>query len=314
MKNIIINRENTYPLIPDDICRILNSCIILAVESVCYRENISILEEIRVHSGRVSCIVGDGKNHFLNVCLSCDEVREILIRMCGGSLYAYADSIEKGFITLQNGVRVGVCGRATVAKGQITGVYDIDTLNIRLPHKVPRIGDEICEVICKSERFGGVLIYSKPGVGKTTLLRSVIKKLSMGYGGKVMRISVVDTRSELCTSEFNQGKLSLDCLIGYPKSDGIEICTRTLNSELIICDEIGSDKCEAEAIISAMNCGVPLVATVHADTLVSLLKRPNVQFLHKAMVFHTYVGIKRNPEKVDFIYDINSWESANELL
>lgn len=314
MKNIIINRENTYPLIPDEICRILYSNIILAVENACFRENISILEEIRLHSGRVSSIVGDGKNYFLNVSLSCDEVREILIRMCGGSLYAYADSIEKGFVTSLGGVRVGVCGRATVAKGQITGVYDIDTLNIRLPHRVANIGDEICELICKSNSFGGVLIYSKPGVGKTTLLRSLIKKLAMGYNGKILRIAVVDTRCEICTSEYNQGHLSLDCLIGYPKAEGIEICTRTLNSELIFCDEIGSDRGEAEAIISAMNCGVPLVATVHADSLTSLLKRPNVQSLHRAMVFHTYVGIRRDPGKVDFIYDENSWESANELL
>ena len=314
MKNIIINRKSIYPQIPDEVCRVVGSNAVLAVETVCAREDITILEEIRLHSGRCSSLVGDGHNFFLDISIPRDEIREILIRMCGGSLYAFADSIEKGFVSLSDGIRVGVCGRASVSKNQITGVYDIDTLNIRLPHKIHDIGDEICELLCNNSFSGGLLIYSKPGEGKTTLLRAVIKKLAAGYGGKIRRVGVVDSRSELCSHELDRGKLSVDCLIGYPKALGIEICTRTMNSEIIVCDEIGGEKEEADAIIAAGNCGVPLIATSHADNVRSLLNRSNIRALHKAAVFSFYIGIKRANGKPDYIYEITSWEAANELL
>ena len=55
---------------------------------------------------------------------------------------------------------------------------------------------------------------------------------------------------------MEERELCLDVLVGYPRALGIEIATRSLNSELIVCDEIGEGK-EAEAIVSAQNCGVP---------------------------------------------------------
>ena len=90
------------------------------------------------------------------------------------------------------------------------------------------------------------------GVGKTTLLRSVAKKLSSGESP--MRTVVIDTRGELSFSNDSED-LCLDVLSGYPRRDGVDIATRCLNAEVIICDEIG-DYEEAMALL-AENTDLP---------------------------------------------------------
>ena len=84
-----------------------------------------------------------------------------------------------------------------------------------------------------------------------------------------------------------------------------------MNAQLVVCDEIG-DSCEAEAIISAQNCGVPLVASAHADSISGLLRRTGIARLHSASVFAYYVGIKRQGSEL--FYTVSSWEDADDII
>ena len=149
----------------------------------------------------------------------------------------------------------------------------------------------------------GILIYSPPGVGKTTLLRGVISLISSGEGGySPLRTAVVDTRGELTFSNGGKG-LCIDVLSGYPRALGIEIATRTLSAQLIVCDEIG-DYAEAMALVSSHNCGVPLIASTHARSVDELMRRTGIMLLHEARVFGAYVGISRGAG-MDFCYDVH---------
>ena len=152
----------------------------------------------------------------------------------------------------------------------------------------------------------GVLIYSPPGVGKTTLLRSLAVMLSSGKEAR--RVSVIDTRGELAYS-LSAPTLCVDLLSGYPKHVGLLLASRTLGPEVMICDEIGS-RAEAEAICEAHNCGVPLIATAHASSVRELLGRAGMGLLHRAGTFGAYVGIKRSG-KFSFVYDICKREDAD---
>jgi stage III sporulation protein AA len=76
-----------------------------------------------------------------------------------------------------------------------------------------------------------------------------------------------------------------------------------MNAQLILCDEIGNDR-EAEAVLAAANCGVPIVATAHAASVGQLLMRPGFDVLHSAGVFASYVGIRRRTGSSDYLYDI----------
>lgn len=156
----------------------------------------------------------------------------------------------------------------------------------------------------------GVLIYSPPGVGKTTLIRAVAARLASGREAR--RVSVVDSRGELACGLSGAG-LCIDILSGYPKAAGIGIAARTLGAEVIVCDEIGGRE-DAEAVMSAHNCGVPLIATTHAGSVAELMGRPGIRLLHGSGAFGAYVGLRRRPDRFDFFYDATMWEQVDARL
>ncbi len=280
------------------------------------REEISALsfggriEEIRLRREQSVTLTTDRGNIFLRTALRREEINDILSDMCGHSIYAHSETINKGYITLKGGIRVGICGRAAVESGSVIGVYDVSALNIRIPSYVRSVGEPVCSLLRSMPASKGVLIYSPPGVGKTTLLRSVAYK--MASGERARRVAVIDTRGELCGFEELKG-VAIDMLSGYPKPLGIEIAARTMNAELMVCDEIGGED-EADAIISAQNCGVPLLASAHGDDLAGLLRRPQILKLHKAGVFGAYVRIVRAPSAIDYRYEIRRAEEADAVL
>ena len=152
-----------------------------------------------------------------------------------------------------------------------------------------------------------VSILGASGCGKTTLLRSVAYK--MASGAHPLRVSIIDTRGELAIFG-NEQKATVDVLSGYPKALGIEIAARTMNSELMVCDEIGDDD-EARAIIGAQNCGVPLLASAHGDNISGLLKRSAIRALHDSSVFWAYVRIERVPYAIEYRYTVHTAKEAD---
>lgn len=268
------------------------------------------LEEIRIRRGRyASFLVGNAlrKRNILSSSLTFSEdIEGIFRRICDGSLYAYSESISKGYIALPDGIRIGVCGRATVEDGRIIGVHGITSMNIRIPRRELIFNDRLIQTVRrKIDLCEGVLIFSRPSVGKTTCLRSLAYALS--YGKQGMRVAVVDTREELSFLPQND-MLSIDFLLGYPKAEGIRMATFFMNPSVIICDEIGGKE-EAGAIIDAQNCGVPLVASAHGNDIASLMRRPSIYELHKARVFGTYISLSQNAFG-GYDLSVYDWEEA----
>ena len=266
-----------------------------------------LIEEIRIRLNRQAYLVTTKGTHFLNVVASASEIEAIFLRITGGSLYAHRDTLNKGFITLDNGVRVGVAGRAGIENGNIIGVYDISELSFRIPNNIRVRTDEIIKLI-NGGITGGILIYSPPGIGKTTLLRSLAYDLSSGREAR--RTCIIDTRGEISYS-LNDKRLLISTLINYPRKAGIEIAIRNLNPQIIICDEIGDEE-EANSILKSQSSGVILIATAHARSITNLLSREVIKKLHKAAIFDYYIGIERS-EDYSFEYNVTSWEMANDI-
>ncbi len=304
MHTIVVNERQLLPrslatLLPRRVCDALASSVAEGL----------FPEELRLRRDRYASVTVNGQNLLLDCILSGEEMDELLLRLCGGSLYAHGDTLCRGYLSLPGGVRVGVCGHASTVGERITGVTDIASYVIRLPHRAPMIGAEICDLLRAPSLRGGVLIIAPPGVGKTTLLRAVCERMAGGH--TPCRVAVVDTRGELGYS-LGSPTLLLDVLSEYPRGIGISIAARTLAPQLIVCDEIG-DLDEAREIVSAGGCGVPLLASAHGTSVKDLLARPAFSLLHEARCFGAYVRITRHPERFDFCYDVTTREAADAL-
>ena len=187
MKTVIQNGKKSDRIIPLGIMRLLPSRLL--EEILALGDRAVGVEEIRLRFGHCASLTRGGENLMLRTVLCRSEMDELVARLCDGSLYAHRDAIASGFLSLPDGVRVGICGRASTENGQVVGIYDVTGLNIRLPHKIVGIGMPICRLLRCRDRTGGVLIYAPPGGGKTTLLRNLI--VAMASGEHPKRVAVI---------------------------------------------------------------------------------------------------------------------------
>ena len=238
-------------------------------------EPLSQIAEIRLRAGRPSVAVDVfGRMKVCSPPFSAEELADCFAEICRYSVYSFEEEIAQGFITLDGGHRVGICGTAVTKNGVITSLKDISGLNIRIAHQVRGCADGLYDRAF-SDGLHSLLLAGKPLSGKTTVLRDLARRL-----GERHRVVLIDSRGELSASvrgtpSFEVG-LNTDVLCGCEKSAGIMLAVRSLSPEVIICDEIGSDEAAVE---QAMFCGVKLIASAHADSLEQLKRRPSTRGL-----------------------------------
>ncbi len=261
------------------------------------------ISEIRIRAGRKLCLttVEGGFNRVTALTVDQTMVTASVAALCEHSLHAHMDTIREGYIAVDGGIRVGVAGRAVCEGGRLCAITDISSLCIRIPAQVGKADCVLMHELKKGEFRESVLFYSPPGVGKTTVLRNLAYALASEIG---LRVAMIDTRMELYADALARAD-NVDIYSGYPKGVAIELATRTMNPQYIICDEIGSLE-EARALLEVENTGVPLLASAHAQSVKELLCRPNIRLLHRSGVFDRYVGITRVGSAMN--YHFSRWE------
>ncbi len=230
-------------------------------------------------------------------------------RICSYSVYSHQNDIKNGFITVHGGHRVGICGTAVVNDGKISAVSDISSLNIRIARQIFGVSEELVSKLCPLKN--GVLIVGAPSSGKTTLLRDIAYRISMGMGCKMQKTVVIDERGELSGTHngvsFNDMGLC-DILNGYPKGEGILQAIRSLSPQVIICDELGTDK-DCENVAAGLNAGAKIIASIHASGFDELMRRSQAVKLLKTGAFGTAVFL----ESADKPCKITGYEMINEV-
>lgn len=252
------------------------------------------ISEIRLRTGASLSLTTRDKNILTPYRCTDDDIKYTVRALCGNSLYSHSETIKEGYICTDGGIRAGVCGRAVTENGRIISVTDISSISIRIPHRVPGASDELCKLIM-TPGFKGMVIYSLPGVGKTTVLREIAARL--GAKPYNLRIAVIDTRFEICGGLG--GELTIDALSGYPRSKGMETALRTLSPQLMICDEIGSFE-DSEAIRESYGSGVPSIVSAHAGSIDELKKKKYIKDLLDMGAFSYAVGLCRNSQGFSF--------------
>lgn len=225
-----------------------------------------------------------------------EDIRYTLNCLCAGSVYRYADSLKKGYIVTPEGLRAGICGEAVYENGVLSVVDNYTAINIRIPSRYPACVHTVMHHI---ERHGlcSTLIYSPPGVGKTTLIRELAIRLSQS-----LRTAVVDEKGEILPAGMCDECGMCDILRGYSKPEGMEIAVRMMSPQVIICDEIGMAD-DIPAILSVQNSGVPLVATAHSSDMPSLMAKPNIKRLCDSGVFHSFILLEKGDNGMKTVFE-----------
>lgn len=192
-----------------------------------------------------------------------------------------AASSASGFLTIQGGHRIGLCGEAVCKEGEVTGFREVHSLCIRIARDITGRGSLV------NARGRSVLILGAPGWGKTTLLRDYSRIIAQEY-----TVTVIDERKELFPAGFDRGK-RMDVLFGCPKREGIGMAIRTMGPEYIAVDEITAGE-DCDAILQAFGCGVNLLATAHGGSLEDFRRNKVYRPLLEAGVFEIAVLLRRD--------------------
>ena len=208
-------------------------------ESCCSLER---LEEIRLRLGQpillkekggwIPCMAkNDKKRHVFSNC----DMKACVSLLSAYSLYAFAEEIRQGFLTIEGGHRIGFCGKAVMEDGKIKTLHPISSLNIRIAREVKGCADHIFPYLFDNGRFCHTLILSPPGCGKTTLLRELIRNLSRAEGGYA--VGVVDERGEIAGMCGGMAQMDLgectDVISGCPKAEGMLLLLRSMSPQII---------------------------------------------------------------------------------
>lgn len=264
-----------------DLFKYFNSDIIdsLTKLSVSVFNNIN---EIRFSSGGFVSVSVKSDNLILKnargepIKFTLDEMNKMCSKLFDGTMYKFENQIKNGYITITGGHRVGFCGTAVYNSDNIVTVKNITSMSFRISRQIKNAAREVIGNIMSDGIVCSALIVSEPCGGKTTILTDLARLIS--NSGK--RCAVIDERGEIC-SVYNGvphkdiGKLTY-VFDGYSKRDGMMIALRSMSPQVIICDEIGSTH-DVQAMLDAMNAGVPVIATAHASDEDELFSRPQIE-------------------------------------
>ena len=231
------------------------------------------LTEVRMRTGKPLSVAEYGKYFFPSVdgheyVVTGEDVGHVLAIATKHSMYAVNSRIANGFLSCDDGIRIGLSGEGVYKNGKLFTLKNVNSLCIRIPSQIFGCASGLEKLV---DDFDNTLIISPPGMGKTTLLREMIRLLS--FKGK--NVVVIDERNELSASCDGVATADLgpntDVLLFSCKKAGYADAVRSLRPDVIATDEIfGKD--EISCLRDICRCGVKVLATVHADGLLSLLK------------------------------------------
>ena len=285
-------------------------------------EQMGTLEEIRVRAGQPFLFQAGETEYFLDEKhgkltrergLACvakkEDLAQMLLLLSRYSLYAFEEEIRRGYITLEGGHRVGLAGQTVLEDGKVRTLRYINFMNIRIARERKGCAAGMVPYLYHGDQIYNTLIFSPPGMGKTTYLRDAVRLLSDGGAGKKgLRVCVLDERSEIAACHLgipqNDVGMRTDVMDGCTKAEGMQMVLRSMAPQVIAVDELGCEE-DFEAVEKVLYSGSRILGTVHAENMDELEKKSVLRRWKKDMVFERLVrlGKKEDRERYFEIFD-----------
>ncbi len=234
---------------------------------------------------------------------SAAEIEQIVTRATEFSLYSVNNQLKNGYVTINGGIRIGICGEIVKDDDKIKTIKDFTSINIRIPHEIRGCSLTALTFI-DEKKPRNTLIVAPPGAGKTTVLRDLCFNLS----SVDRNILLVDERCEIAAvsnrqQQLNVGK-SVDIISNCPKSYAFSCGIRNMRPDLIITDELASEE-DALMAIRVAASGIKIIASAHAANADELKKRKEFAALIESKLFTRYIFLsnKNGPGTYESIYD-----------
>ncbi|GHU60652.1 stage III sporulation protein AA [Clostridia bacterium] len=249
-----------------------------------------LTEEFRLRAGRPFTLVFPEGERSISSSGILSDVDPIIIEQgditaaletaTRGSVHSALENIRMGYVSLKDGHRLGICGTAVCRDGGIVTIKHPSSVSIRIARQIIGVSDRVFAQLLRSGGFENTLIVSPPGCGKTTLLRDMVRRLSLGSSSlslKGARVALADERGEVAAQHEGLCQLDVgprtDVLDNCPKSSAVMLLLRAMSPEVIAVDEITAPE-DVRALKNAVGCGARLLATIHGDGLADLSALP----------------------------------------
>lgn len=235
------------------------------------------------------------------------ELQQLLDFWCRDSRYAFQNEIKRGFLTIEGGHRIGICGEViTDEKGDIQSIKYISAVNIRIAHEVKGVADKVMDYIYCNKQIKNTLLVSSPGAGKTTLLRDIIRQLSNGgEENPGVNVGLVDERGEIaaCFQGIPQLDVGIrtDILDNCQKAVGMSMLLRTMAPAVIAVDELGNME-EIRLIHQMSGNGCAVIATIHGNSIEEVKQKEMLKEIWEQKIFSNIIFLLRN--KNDFCMEL----------
>jgi len=301
-----------------EIFRLLPGKVISLISSIGNQEKI---QEIRMRVNRPTIIETDDKEHISSFVSSREDLNSVVQKISNYSMYAFEEDIRQGFITFKGGHRIGISGECVMDDKKVKTIKNISSLNIRISKEFIGCSNMILPFVQRGNKIMNTIIISPPKCGKTTLLRDLTRNLSNGYKNNGKKISLIDERSEIAGCSMGIPQMDIgsrtDVFDNCIKSQGIMMAIRSMSPEVIVCDEIGTQR-DTESIMMAYNCGVNLICSLHGESLNDYKERLVFHELVTNNIFKIAVLLfnRKKPGKISEIYDLSKecilWRDNND--